>query len=146
MPNITLPKCGATTGGTVSVYLFYVYYEQKRRRTQPCLSLTLTLKGFVFMPLTRTESSDCLYNDLIAANTADLSCHTPAVLPTDCVLEHGHMLFQGLQNIYTPLWHIPTISQKFVEGQRSGPWWICQDEICIAHLTILRHFFSRHFA
>ena len=33
--------------------------------------------------------------------------------------------------MYTPLWHIPTVSQKLAEGQRSGPWWSCQDEIRI---------------
>ena len=32
-PNITLPKCGATTGGTVFVYLVHVYNEQKRKNT-----------------------------------------------------------------------------------------------------------------
>ena len=35
--------------------------------------------------------------------------------------------------MYTPLWSIPTISQKPAEGQRSGPCWIFQDEIHIVH-------------
>ena len=35
--------------------------------------------------------------------------------------------------MYTPLLHIPTISQKLAEGQRSKPWWICQDKIRIVH-------------
>ena len=30
--NITLPKCDATTGGTVFVYLVHVYNKQKRRK------------------------------------------------------------------------------------------------------------------
>ena len=38
--------------------------------------------------------------------------------------------------MYTRLWHILTISQKLAEEQRSGPWWICQDEICIVHFEV----------
>ena len=68
--NITLPKCDATIGGTVFVYLVYVYIMNKRgERTKPCCSPTLRLKGFIFMSLTQTQTSDCLCNDLIAANS-----------------------------------------------------------------------------
>ena len=35
--------------------------------------------------------------------------------------------------MYKPFWNTPTISQKLAEGQRSGPWWICQDKIRIVH-------------
>ena len=57
-------KYDATTGETVFVYLVHVYNEQKKRK-----HTALTLKGFVLMPLTRTQTSDYLYNDLIAANS-----------------------------------------------------------------------------
>ena len=40
--------------------------NRRGERTSLCSSSTLTLKGFVFMPLTRTQFSDCLYNNLIA--------------------------------------------------------------------------------
>ena len=68
VPNIILPKCDVTTGGTVSVYLVHVYTEQKKKNT-PCHSPTLTLKGFVFMPLTQIQTFDLLYNNLIATNS-----------------------------------------------------------------------------
>ena len=87
------------------------------------------------MPLKPTQTSDCWYNNLIAAK-ADLLRYTPAVLPTACLLGHSHMLFQGLQSMYTPLWHISMISQKVAEGQRSGLWWICKDKICIVHSEV----------
>ena len=87
------------------------------------------------MELTRTQTSNCLYNDLIASKT-DLSRHTPAVVPITCFLEHGHTLFQGLQSMCTPLWHIPTISQNLAGGQKSSPWWICQDKIRIVHTEV----------
>ena len=35
-------------------------------REQPCCSPTLTLKGFVVALLTRTQTSECMYSDLIA--------------------------------------------------------------------------------
>ena len=67
-------------------------------------------------------------------------------MPTACLLEHVHILFQGLQSMYTPLleslqcihplWNIPTISQKLAKGQRSGSWWICQEEIRIVHPAV----------
>ena len=70
------------------------------------------------MQVTQTQTSDCLYNNWIAA---DLSLHITTVLPTACLLEHGYTLFQGLQSIYTPLWHIPMISQKLDEGRDLVP-------------------------
>ena len=74
-------------------------YRMNRRgeRTQPCRSLTLRLKGFVFMPLTRTQTSDGLCKNWIAADTL-------AVLPTTCLLEHGHLLFlRSTKYVYTSL-------------------------------------------
>ena len=47
--------------------------NRRGERTQPCHSSTLTLKDFVFMPLTQTQTSDCLYNDLIAGIDCYLS-------------------------------------------------------------------------
>ena len=38
--------------------------------------------------------------------------------------------------MYTPLRRIPKIFQKLAKGQRSGPWWIGQDEIHIVHLEV----------
>ena len=52
----------------MSILAMYIM-NRRGERTQPCRSPTLTLKGFVFMPLTRRQTSDCLYNNLIAANT-----------------------------------------------------------------------------
>ena len=50
----------------VPIYRLHpVYNEQKRRNKTRCRSLTLTLKGFVFMPLIRTQTSDCLYNTFV---------------------------------------------------------------------------------
>ena len=63
------PKCDTITGGTVSVYLSVYVMNRRGERTQPCRCPTLTLKGLLFMPLTRTQTSDCLYNNLIAANS-----------------------------------------------------------------------------
>ena len=56
-----------------------------------------------------------------------------------CLLEHGHMHFQGLQKaciLGICLWYIPTISHKLAEDQRCGPWWICQDKTRIVHPEI----------
>ena len=76
----------------------------------------------------------------------DLSRHTPVVLPTACLLEHGLTLFQGIQSIFASLWHIFTISQKLAEGQKSGPWRICQDEVRIVHPEVeVRLFYSISF-
>ena len=41
--------------------------REKRRKNSVCRSPTITLKGF--MPLTRTQTFDCFYNNLIAANS-----------------------------------------------------------------------------
>ena len=45
--------------------------NRRGQRTQSCRNSTLTLKGFVFMPLIRKQTFDCSYNDLIAANTVE---------------------------------------------------------------------------
>ena len=56
------------TGGIVFVLSMYIM-NRKGERAHPFHSPTLTLKGFVFMPLTQTLTFHCLYNDLIAANS-----------------------------------------------------------------------------
>ena len=53
---------------SLSILSKYIMNE-KGERTQPCCSPTLTLKCFVFMPLTQTQTFDCLYIDLTAANS-----------------------------------------------------------------------------
>ena len=54
----------------LSLIILSMYIMNRREeRTHPCCSLTLTLKGFVFIPLTQKQTSDCLYNDLTAVNS-----------------------------------------------------------------------------
>ena len=38
------------------------------KKIHPCRSPKMTLKGFVFMPLTQIQTSDCLYNNLVVTN------------------------------------------------------------------------------
>ena len=43
-------------------------HYKEGERTQPGRSPTLALKYFIFMPLTQTQASNCLCNNLIAPN------------------------------------------------------------------------------
>ena len=63
-PNVT-PLLKELSLSILSMYIMNRIGE----RTQPCCSPTLKLKGFVFMPSTKTQASHCLHNDLIAANS-----------------------------------------------------------------------------
>ena len=42
-------------------------------REQPCYSPTLTLKGFVVALLTRTQTLECMYSDLMAVSNWPMS-------------------------------------------------------------------------
>ena len=54
----------------LSLSMMFMYIMNRRgERTQPFLSSKLTLKGFAFVLLTQSQTSDCLYNDLTAANS-----------------------------------------------------------------------------
>ena len=96
-------------GGTVSVYVVHVYNEQERRKSTASYNPTLTLKTFGFMPLTQLHTFDCLCNNWIAANSLFFMSYSSSAAYN--LLEHRHMLFQGLQSI------IFTISQKCVEDE-----------------------------
>ena len=63
-PNVTLLL------KKLSLFILSMCIMNKRgERAHPCRSPTLTLKSFIFMPLTRPQTCDCLYSDLIAANS-----------------------------------------------------------------------------
>ena len=46
--NIALPECDPTTEGTVSVYLVYVYNDQKRRKNTALLQSNTDTKKLYF--------------------------------------------------------------------------------------------------
>ena len=62
-------KRDTTTGGTSLFILSMCMMNRRVERTQFCQSPTLTLKSSVFIPLRQTLTSECFYNDLIAANS-----------------------------------------------------------------------------
>ena len=51
------PKCDATTGEIVSVYLIHVYIKQKRRKNTTLSNLNTNTKRLFFHALTRIETS-----------------------------------------------------------------------------------------
>ena len=120
----------------LSPSILSIYMMNKRgERTHPCRSPTLTLKGFVFMLLTRKKISYYLYNNLIAVNSWSLTSYFSSTAHSLSIGTRSYAFLRSTKH-YTPLWHIPTISQKLTEGQRSGPWCIFQDETRIVHPEI----------
>ena len=59
-PNMT-PLLQELSLSILSIYIM----KRRGERIQPCCSPTLIPKGFFFMQVTQTQTSDCLYNDWI---------------------------------------------------------------------------------
>ena len=86
----------------LSLFILSMYImNRKKERTQLCYSSTLTLKCFVFMSLTRTQTSDCLYNNLIAADSWPLASYSSSTVHSLSPGIRSYAFSRSTKHVYT---------------------------------------------
>ena len=88
-----------------------------------------------------TQTSACLYNNLIAADSLPLTSYSSSTAHCFSFGTWSYAFSRSKKHVY-PLWQISTIFQKLAEGQKFGPWRICQNEIPIVHPELRLDYFT----